>query len=460
MNRIRHGLSAVLTRYFSGESISYQAVFALLLPVVVDQFFLIGFNFINTAMISSSGQAAISAVNIVGSLNILLVQVFVSIGLGGTVLMAQYYGRGSHSMLGEVCNGSLYGTVIVAIIVAVTLVLFHNPILHLLFGPASALVMTNARLYIVGIMFSYPAEAVIESTNGCLRGIGRTKISLQLSLMMNSIYLAFNFLFVTALNYGVVGLAISLNISRWCIAGFAIFTLYRERSLFSLSFKTLKHANLFMIKRVLTVSVPFAAESVFFNGGKVIMQMMIVTLGTSVVAANAIAGSWIQLSEIIPTALGTSLVPIVGQCIGRKNMKDARKLTRSFVGLGSILFILVDLTLLPLYPIGIQLFHPSKAIISLVFQIFIVALVMHFLSWSVSFVLPSALRAAGDAKFTTIVSLLSMWCFRIGGGYVVGIVLSYGLIGIFVVMCLEWSLRGTIFILRFKGQRWLQHNLI
>jgi Na+-driven multidrug efflux pump len=141
-------------------------------------------------------------------------------------------------------------------------------------------------------------------------------------------------------------------------------------------------------------------------------------------------------------------------------MKDARKLTRSFVGLGSILFILVDLTLLPLYPIGIQLFHPSKAIISLVFQIFIVALVMHFLSWSVSFVLPSALRAAGDAKFTTIVSLLSMWCFRIGGGYVVGIVLSYGLIGIFVVMCLEWSLRGTIFILRFKGQRWLQHNLI
>lgn len=314
----------ILARFFSGEGMSYRDVFSLLLPVVVDQFFLIGFNFINMAMISSSGAAAISAVNIVGSLNVLLVQLFTSIALGGTVLIAQYYGQKNYKMIGKMVNGGVYATVLVATTAAILFMLLHSPILALLFGAASPAVIHGARIYMIGILFSYVGESTIEGVNGCLRGIGRTKVSLQLSLLMNTIYLLFNFLFVTFMHLGVFGLTLSLNISRYSIAVLAIWTLYRNRAHFGLNFKTLRHVDWGLTKRVLKVSVPFAAESTFFNGGKIIMQMMIVTLGTAMIAANAIASSWIQLSEIIPNALSVALVPIVGQCIGRNNIGDAK----------------------------------------------------------------------------------------------------------------------------------------
>jgi len=450
----------VLKKFFSGEEMSYRAVFSLLLPVVVDQFFLIGFNFINTAMISSSGAAAISAVNIVGSLNILLVQLFTSIALGGTVLIAQYYGRRNYKMIGNVVNGGIYATVLVATTAAILFMILHNVVLGLLFGAASPAVIAGARIYMTGILFSYVGESLIEGINGCLRGIDRTKVSLQLSLLMNTVYLLFNFLFVTYLHLGVFGLTLSLNISRYSIAILAVWTLFRNRALFGLKFKTLRHVNWGQTKRVLKVSVPFAAESTFFNGGKIIMQMMIVTLGTAMIAANAIASSWIQLSEIIPNALSVALVPIVGQCIGRNNIGDAKKLTKSFLGLGTIAFLVVDLGLLPLFSMGMRLFNPAPATIPIIFHIYLVIIVMHAVFWSSSFVLPAALRAAGDAKFTTVVSLISMWSFRIGVGYLVGIVLGYGIFGIFVVMSCEWAIRSTVYLHRFRGNRWYRNKLI
>lgn len=403
---------------------------------------------------------SISAVNIVGSLNVLLVQLFTSIALGGTVLIAQYYGQKNYKMIGKMVNGGVYATVLVATTAAILFMLLHSPILALLFGAASPAVIHGARIYMIGILFSYVGESTIEGVNGCLRGIGRTKVSLQLSLLMNTIYLLFNFLSVTFMHLGVFGLTLSLNISRYSIAVLAIWTLYRNRAHFGLNFKTLRHVDLGLTKRVLKVSVPFAAESTFFNGGKIIMQMMIVTLGTAMIAANAIASSWIQLSEIIPNALSVALVPIVGQCIGRNNIGDAKKLTKSFLGLGTLAFLAVDLGLLPFFSIGMRLFAPAPATIPIIFHIYLVVIVMHALFWSSSFVLPSALRAAGDARFTTVVSLISMWSFRIGFGYLIGIVLGYGIFGIFVVMSSEWAIRAIVFQLRFHGGRWYRNKLI
>lgn len=453
-------LAAKIKYRFSGEGIPFHFVVSLVIPVVVDQFFLVAFNFINTSMISSSGTAAISAVNIVGSLHFFLVNLFTAVGLGGTVLISQYVGRRDHKQLSKVTSGTVFGAVLMALLVTVTMLLMRDTVLHLLFGSAEAQVLANAKIYMTGLLLMYPMQAVVEGTNGSLRGVGRTKSSLKLSLLMNAIYIVCNFILVSMLRMGVTGLAISVNISRFIAMLFAFYTLYVNQGLFRLKKKDFTRPSFAIIRRVITVSVPFAAESLFFNGGKIIIQMMIVSFGTNVIATNAIASSWIQLSEIIPNALVTSLVPIVGQCIGQRNIKDARKLTKSFVLLGMLAFIVVDLSLLPFFHLGMGLFHPPAEIIPNIFQLYLIALTMHFLTWSVGFILPAALRAAGDAKFTTVTSLLSMWIFRIGMGFLFGVVLGYGLTGIYAVMTVEWGVRGTIFLLRFRGKKWYQHELI
>lgn len=453
-------LKAKVKNRFSGENLPFSYIVSLVIPVVFDQFFLVSFNFINTAMISSSGTAAVSAVNMVGSLHFFLVNFFTAVGLGGTVLMSQYFGRRDYKQLSKICSGTVFGAVLMALLLSGTVLIFHEGMLHLLFGSAEKAVLDNARTYMIGLLICYPMQAVVEGTNGSLRGVGRTKSSLKLSLLMNAMYILLNFLFINTLHMGIRGLTISLNISRFIGMMFAFYTLYVNRGLFYLKRHDFTRPQFSMIRRVIKVSVPFAAESLFFNGGKIIIQMMIVSFGTNIIATNAIASSWIQLSEIIPNALATSLVPIVGQCIGRRNIRDAKKLTKSFVALGMGAFLLVDLTLLPFFSLGMKLFNPPPEIVPNIFRLYLIALVMHFLTWSIGFILPAALRAAGDANFTTVASLLSMWIFRIGMGYLFGVVLGFGLTGIYIVMTVEWGVRGTIFMLRFRGKKWYQHKLI
>lgn len=443
---------------FSGTDISFAAVTSLLIPVIIDQFFLVSFNVINTAMISSSGTAAISAVNMVGTLNIFLVQIFQAVSLGGTVLISQAFGARNREKIQQSCRGTVQGAFFVAVFITVSLLIFNRFVLQLLFGGAEQAVMHYAEIYMTGILLSYPLQAVVEGTNGSLRGVGRTRSSLKLSLLMNSCYIVLNIIFIYGLKMSVLGLVISLNISRAIGAVFAIITLYSHRDIFMLKIKDFFRVYTKQLRHVLIVSVPFALENAFFSGGKIIIQTIIVSLGTNVIATNAIATSWIQLSEIIPAALQTALVPVVGQCIGRKNLKDARKLTKSFVGAGMVMLTTVDLILLPLFHIGIQMYNPPAEIVPKIFQIVVIAACLHPV-WSFSFILPSALRAAGDSIFTTTISLCSMWLFRVALGYVVGIVLGYGLPGIFFIMGLEWGVRGIIFSFRFAGKKWYQHEL-
>lgn len=423
----------------------------------MDQFFLISFNFINTAMISSSGSAAISAVNMVGSVNIFLVQIFVAIGLGGTVLISRAYGRGDIRGLGSLSASIIHATLIVGTVLMLVFLLLHQVVLDLLFGTADPIVMSNAKLYFVGILLSYPAHAIIEGINGSLRGLGFTRNSLKNSLFMNSVYLISNVIFVLVFDLGIIGLIISLLISRFSGALFASYSMYQYRMNFRLRKNNLKTFDRGMVGFILRTSLPFAAESLFFNGGKIIVQMMIVSFGTAHIAANAIAGSWVQLAEIIPSALATSLVPIVGQSVGRRNLNDVRKLTKSFVRLGIIAIVTVDALLLPLFPLAMKLFNPEPDMIPIIFKMYLVAFVMHGFAWCYSFVLPSALRAVGDGKFTTTVSLFTMWVFRIGAGYLIGVYFGYGLVGIFVVMTIEWAIRGTIFYRRFTSDKWMKH---
>lgn len=445
------------TNLLTGEEISKNEITAILLPVIIDQFFLVSFNFMNTAMISSSGAAAISAVNMVGSVNIFLVQVFVAIGLGGTVLVSRAYGQEDYRSLGKLSGSVLQGTLFVGVLLMVLFLFLHQGVLQLLFGNADAEVMVNAKLYFVGILLSYPAHAVIEGINGSLRGLGFTQNSLKNSLFMNGVYIVFNFLFVIYFQLGIMGLIYSLLISRVSALLFASYGFYLYRASFRLKRENIVKIDFSMIRYILTISLPFAAESLFFNGGKIIMQMMVVSLGTAHIAANAIAGSWIQLAEIIPSALGTALVPIVGQSVGRRNLNDVRKLTKSFIFLGTVAIIAVDFLLLPLFPFAMKLFNPPTEMIPIIFKMYLVAFVMHGFVWCYSFVLPSALRAVGDGKFTTTVSLFSMWIFRIGAGYLVGIQLGYGLVGIFVIMTIEWGIRGSIFYRRFKSNKWVEN---
>ena len=117
----------------------------LILPLVVEQVLLITVGMADTVMVSSVGEAAISAISLVDSINILLINVFSALGTGGAIVTAQYLGREDGENASRAAKQLLYVVGAASgFIMAVCLVL-NGPILRVLFGAAEADVMAGAR---------------------------------------------------------------------------------------------------------------------------------------------------------------------------------------------------------------------------------------------------------------------------------------------------------------------------
>lgn len=438
----------------------YKQIIAIIIPILVDQAFIILMSLLNTAMVSSSGVAAVSAVSMVDSLNIFLINVFVAVATGGTVIVAQYKGSGNLEMVSRAASQAVSAVAILSILLSSFVIVFHTPTLNLLFGNADADVLQNARIYLIGSCISYPFIAIFQAVSGVLRGVAETRACLRLSLIMNLTFLGLNVLLITIFNMGVRGLIISMILAR--VLGMVTSLIYLLKYNQTLRFK-IKNAlsiDFSMLKKIMFIGLPFAAEQMFFNGGKLLTQTFIVQLGTFAITVNAISGSIALVYQIGSQALSIAVVTVVGQCIGRRDIQDARKFIKSFLGLSTVFFIIGIVVLLPLFPLLMKLFSPPEEIISTIFALTLLNAIAQPFLWSCSFILPSALRAAGDSSFTSISSLLTMWLFRVILGYFLGITLNFGIMGVWVAMVAEWGIRGMIFAWRFRGDKWYAHKLI
>lgn len=453
-------MNSLLHRFFSGESMDYRQMLALFLPILIDQAFILGLSLINTAMISSSGVAAVSAVNMVDSLNIFLINVFAAVATGGTVVVAQYKGSGNGEMVARAAAGSITSVTLLASAIGLLMIALHGPVLRGLFGSASPDVMEQARIYLIGSSISFIGLGVVQSVCGALRGMGKTRASLMLSFIMNILYVALNVCFITFLHMGVTGMSVALNIARFAGAACALYYLFKVDETLHLRVRDLLRVPVAMLRKIMYIGLPFAAEQMFFNGGKLLTQMFIVSMGTYAIATNAIATSLVNVMQIPAAALSIAIVTVVGQCIGGGNLEDARKFIRSFLWLCSIFSTLTFLLLMPLYMPLVSVFAPPADIVDDIFWVVFLTTLAQIPLWPISFILPSALRAAGDSRFTSISSMLSMWLFRVVFGYLLGITLGLGVLGVWLAMCCEWGVRGVIFLWRFRGKNWYKNRLI
>ncbi len=451
---------AFLTRHFTGSTLDYKQIFAILLPLFIDQAFLNSMNVLNTAMISSSGVSAVSAVNMVDSLNIFLVNVFIAIATGGTIIVAQYKGRENMSMVSKAVSSSISGVFLLAFLIGTMGLVFHEPLLQQLFGGAQADVFYNARIYLIGSCLSYAGISVMEAVCGALRGLGETRSSLMLMVVMNLSYVMLNVLLIKGFDMGVTGLVISMNVSRYLAGFLAIVFLVKRNKIFSFRLRDLLRLDFHMLKRIFKIGMPFAAEQMFFNGGKILTQSFIVGMGTHAMATNAICASVTSLTQIPANSISFTAITVVGQCVGRKDIEQARRVTKSFLVLVSTALAFTALLILPLAQPILSLFGPPEVIVPNILLILLVNAVAQVLFWSPSFLLPAVLRAGGDSRFTSILSMLTMWLFRVVLGYILGVLFNLGILGIWMAMELEWGIRGLFFYLRFRGDKWYRHKVI
>ncbi len=449
-----------LKKHLSSSQFSYGDIFSMLLPLILDQFFVFVIIMLTTAMISSSSQDSVSAVSLVTPLYMMFFAIFNSIAAGGTVVVAQYKGRGNTEKMRASAGQVMLATTLSAAFLCIILIIFANPLVHTLFASADPIIKEKAVTYLIGVSLSLIFHSFYMGAFAVFRGLGETKTCLHLTIIINLIHLFASLIFINVLHLDIVGTILSLILARIIGGSIAVYLLMRSKNVFRVYVKNIFHIDLSILKSIFKIGIPLALEQLFFNGGGMLVQTYIVQLGTISVAANAIASSAFNILYAAGLGVSTLSITIIGQCIGSGDKALAKRYGSKMIWLGTFIIVLFLIILLPFMPLILKLYHAPADTLSLIYQIIIIAVVPMPFFWSMSNIMPCVLRSAGDANFSSLISLITMWLIRVVLGYLFAIPLGLGVQGVWICMGGEWAVRTVIFYLRYRSDVWLTKKTI
>ena len=438
-----------------------QALVALLLPLIAEQALSVTIGLADTLMVSSVGEAAVSGVSLVDSFNTLMIQVMSALATGGPVVTSQYIGHREPKNAKAAAAQILFVLASFSLVVAAVVVVGRHAILRGIFGSIDADVMRYAETYFLLSALSYPFIGLYNAGAALFRAQGNSKISMLSSLVMNVINIGGNAVLIFGFGMGVMGAALASLVSRAVACAVVLSLLQKPACPLRVDGLRALAPDGGLIRRILRVGIPAGIENGMFQIGKLSVSSLTSTLGTAAIAANAVANTTTTFLNIPANAVGMAALTVVGQCLGAGEKEQAvyysrRLLLTAYCGawvmnLSAFLFA---------NRFAISLFNLSPEAQTMALQVMVWFNFVSLFFWPSSFTLPNILRAAGDARFTMAVSILSMWVFRVGFCYVMVLGFHGRLLSIWMGMFLDWVFRSLCFFVRFARGRWMEQSVI
>lgn len=438
---------------------SNRALKRLIAPMIIEQFLAILVGMSDSIMVATVGEHAVSGVSLVDNIFILLIYLFAALATGGAVVMGQYLGQNKHEKANRAVNQLILFTALFAICIMIGLYLARNLILHRVFGAIEANVMEASKTYLLIVSASIPFIALYNAGAAVFRTMGNSKVPMYLSMMMNAINVGGNAILIFGFGMGVAGAATSTLVSRVISAAAIIFLLCSPEHLLHLERPFSFKLDFGMLKKIAYIGIPNGLENGMFQLGKIMVLSMITGFGTAAIAANAVSNI-IATFQVLPgMSVGMAVITVCSRCVGAGDYEAARYYTRKILKLVHILIIVFSVTTLVALPGIMYLYNLSDAAMTFTKQIIWYHGICCMLIWPEAFTLPNTLRAASDVKFCMILSIISMWVFRIAFSYIIGVRMGMGVLGVWIAMTIDWAVRAVLFIIRYRGKRW-QHKSI
>lgn len=433
---------------------------ALLIPVILEQLLNALMGTVDTMMVSNVGSAAISAVSLVDSINILVIQAFSALAAGGAIVCSQYMGQKNYGEANKSARQVLFIIAAISIGVTVPCLIFRQPLLRFVFGEVEADVMAASRTYFFYTVLSYPFIALYDAGASIFRAQENTKGPMTISVISNGMNIAGNAILIWVFHMGVAGAAIATLISRMFCAVVVLWQLHRKKQPIVVNHYLKIRPDGRMIKRILGLGIPSGIENSMFQLGKLAIQSSVSTLGTAAIAAQAMTNTLEGLSGIAAMGVGIGLMTVVGECLGAGRKEEAVYYIKKLCGIswGVLLSgcLIVFALTKPVTMLGGM--EPESA--RMCFEMTAWITLIKPIVWMPAFIPAYGMRAAGDVKFSMIVSCVSMWVFR----YCLCVFLirrmGMGPMAVWIGMFTDWTVRGIIFLIRFHSRRWLEHRVI
>lgn len=431
-----------------------KTLVSLIIPLIIEQFLAVLVGMAASIMVAGVGEAAVSGVSLVDNIMVLFVNAFAALATGGAVIAGQYLGQQNEKLACEASNQIVWFITGIALVIMVIVYCGKWFILHIVFGAIDADVMAHANTYLMIVTASIPFIALYNAGAATFRMMGNSKVSMQVSLLMNVINISGNAILMYGFHRGTEGVAIPTLVSRIVAAVVIISLLTNEKRKLHISRSLHYRPDWRMIRRILSIGVPNGMENSMFQLGKILVLNLVSSMGTYAIAANAVSNA-VALFQILPgMALCLAIPPVIARCVGAGDYEQAHYYTKKLVGITYAAMCVTNAIIFGLMPLILKAYHLSHLTAETTKHILYFHSISCMLVWPLAFTVPVTLRAAGDAKITMIISIISMWVFRIAFSYILGRYMGLGVFGIWVAMVIDWCFRAVCMTVRYHKGKW------
>ena len=432
----------------------------LIIPLFIEQFLLMFVGIADTFVVSFSSEADVSGVSLVTSFNTVLIFLFTALSSGGAVIISQYIGSRNGKAASRSSGQLLMVSTVISVIMAALILVFHTQLLRLLFGRIEADVMAACESYLRITTMSLPFLAVYDAGAALCRSIGKTDVTMNVSIAANIVNVIGNCVGVFLLNMGAVGVAWPSLISR--VLSAAAVTAYCFKKQNPVRYRL---ADIFawdgsLLKKIMGIALPNGVENGVHQLVKVALSSMVALFGTYQIAANGVAQSIWSLASIMGLAMAPVYTTVIGQCMGARDIDAANFYFKKLNKITLALSILWNALIFAVTPLIVRCSAISSEAKELVIWLVLINNIFNGLAYPFAGSLGNGLRAAGDVKFTMIVSITLTIAARLFFSALFGLRLGWGVIGVAIGMSIDLVFRGAIFLWRLKSQKWTQFQLV
>lgn len=432
----------------------------MIVPLFLEQLLVMLVGLADTLIVSYAGEAAVSGVSLVNQFNTIFIYLFTALAAGGAVVISQYIGRREVAHAGEAASQLLLFSILFSIIIAAVVLIGNETMLRLLFGKVEKPVMDACITYLRISAYSYPALAVYNAGAAIYRSLGKTNVTMYLSIVSNAINVVGNVIGVFVLRAGVAGVAWPSFIARVFSAAVITVLCFRKRNGVTYRWNWIFSLNGRLMRSILNVAVPNGVENGIFQLVKVALSSIVALFGTYQIAANGVAQSIWSLAALAGVAMGPVFITVIGQCMGTGNTEAAEYYFKKLTKTTLLISTAWNLFTFALTPVLLHFYSLSPETKQLIVILVLIHNVFNAVAFPFSGALSNGLRAAGDARYTMYVSVISTIAVRLLLSWLLGIVLDMGVIGIAVAMACDWVIRAILFIRRTKTGKWKRFQVI
>lgn len=443
-----------------------KMVIALSVPAILAEISSIVMQYIDAAMVGSLGENASAAIGLVIASTWLMNGLCVSMATGYSVQVAHLVGAERYEEARSVTRQGLLTAILFGLLLCALGAGLSRPLPRWLGGAED--VAADASAYFLFYAFGLPFAQLRQMAGAILQCSGNMKTPSLLNIFLCALDVLFNaFLIFPARTITFPGVSILLPGAGMGVAGAGLGTALAEvvTGLFmagALCFRSprlrLKKGDVWRLERncfrkAMAISLPVAGEHTILNLAYIVSTGIVAPLGTTAVAAHSLANTAESFCYMPGYGIGAAATTLVGQSLGAGRKDIARQMAWMCVALGLLVMGGAAVLMFFLAPAMMSILTPVAAVQALGVRVLRIEAFAEPL-YSVAITAAGSMRGAGDTLVPSVLSLVSMWGLRIP----LSILLAGfgGLIGVWAAMCAELCLRGILFVIRLKREKWLR----